>query len=432
MGQGIFVFFNYIAEGMIAWQYANALFARKRLLWACILAFCGGYGAAWLLFRVHFIWLNILLFAAVNLVLLLVCFSCSWRSAVFHAVVLTGLMFSSEMLVEFVLGKIFGGFQQYQSNLMIFAALSVFSKLLFFGMSRLCIHIANRGKQSVYQSGPAVLFFSSFPTATVLVLLVMAYTALSVPLPSMAESLLAASSLVLLFANLLIFIGYQHDQKLNYENFKLLLAKQRDEAEANYLQELEEQYDQQRILIHDINRHLAVLQEMAEERSDKSVAEYVMNLMKTPALRKRVRYCADPLLNIVLSRYGALCKEKGIAFLADVRDIQVGFLSPEDVTSLFGNLLENAVEAAQGADGAMVELRVDSTLGATMVLSLVNSCKEAPSPDTDGGFVSRKTDKVRHGMGLKSIRSTVRKYSGTIQQRYDSDTRQFHTTIVIK
>ncbi|MCI9652302.1 MAG: ATP-binding protein, partial [Lachnospiraceae bacterium] len=124
-----------------------------------------------------------------------------------------------------------------------------------------------------------------------------------------------------------------------------------------------------------------------------------------------------------------------IAFLVDVRDKSVDFLEPGDMTALFGNLLENAVEAAQDLQGAKepyLELMVDARPGSLLVITLVNSCREAPRSDGRGGFLTRKAPGAGHGTGMKSIRDTVEKYGGTMRQYYEEEGKLFHTVILLK
>lgn len=431
MERAFLIFCVYLVEGIIAWQYFNALFERKRSLWICVIVTIMGYAAAWAFFDMNLIWLNLVLLSLFNFLILLICFQCSWKDAVFHSGMLTAVIFLSEVIVELILGVIFGGFGQYQSNIIVFFALFVFSKLLLFGTSKLCIRIVNKGRGRIQSQGPAVLFFSSSSVVTVAILLIMSYTALTAPLPDYIETMMVGGTVLLFFANLLIYTGYQHDRQLSQENFSLLLAQQKDEAEERYYQALEEQYDHQRIFIHDIKRHLTVIREMAEENADSAVGEYTEKLIESPALQRKVHYCSNPMLNIVLSRYAELCEEKGIAFFPDVRNVSLDFLSPGDITSLFSNLLENAVEAAEGAENPTIELRMYSSRGRAFFFSLVNSCSQPPQADTDGGYVSHKSDQSKHGVGLKSVRNTVKKYHGTLRQSYDSEKNQFHTVILI-
>lgn len=58
------------------------------------------------------------------------------------------------------------------------------------------------------------------------------------------------------------------------------------------------------------------------------------------------------------------------------------------------------------------------------MIKLENSCYEKPV--TNGkSFVSRKLNNQIHGWGLKSIKSTVQKYDGSIVCDYNSEEQIF-------
>lgn len=80
------------------------------------------------------------------------------------------------------------------------------------------------------------------------------------------------------------------------------------------------------------------------------------------------------------------------------------------MTALFGNLLENAVEAAEGTSDPFVELSVTNRDNYGLVLvAVANTCKELPVEEA-GTWISQKREKNLHGIGLQSVRRTMKKY----------------------
>lgn len=430
--EAIFYLCVYIVEGITAWQYFRGLFKIKRPLWVTLLSTVVIYGGFFLLFDVSRIWLNSLFFLLGNFILLAFFFFCSLKASIFHSAILTCLMLATETLVEFLLGMMFGGTDGYQNNMTFLVIFGVLSKLLLYLSTKICLQFAREQGHLGSDIGPTALLFGSFSIAAILVLVLMAQIVIAVDLPPQIETFMMVASCVLLLANILIYFGYQQNQKLNKEYLSLQLVRQKDEAEEHYFKAIEQHYDQQRVLLHDIRRHLTMIKELALDSKDSKVVEYVTSIEKVPALQNKVKYCDNSMLNVVLSRYAEICREKGISFQVDVRDKSYDFLSPNDITSLFGNLLENAVEAAQGAPEPYIELRVDTQPGAALFVSLTNSCGSPPQSDGLGGFLTRKRNREQHGMGLKSVRMAVENYDGTFMPRYDEQTGLFHAMIAIK
>ena len=159
-------------------------------------------------------------------------------------------------------------------------------------------------------------------------------------LPVFGGVLMISGGLGLLLVNILLFAGYQYMQQINKNYRDLLLLQQKNEADEGYYAMLQEQYDGQRVLIHDIRHHLETIQGMAEKGDLPAVTRYIGEVEQMPALQKQVRYCADPVLNAIVVRYQEVCRKKGIAFTVDIRHASLDFLAPVDITALFGNLLE--------------------------------------------------------------------------------------------
>lgn len=307
-----------------------------------------------------------------------------------------------------------------------FVVLAFSGRLMYRGYFKLL------GRLSRQNPEPAALLLTGFSLATLFLLLIMAYTAVIIDLPLNVGSLLLAGVLMLAFDNVLLYAGYRFSQQLNERELTRQLMLQRQQSETSYYKALEEQYDRQRVLIHDIRKHLAAMRDLADEGDPQAVAGYIRQLEDSPALQNRVRLCGNHTLDVVLARYGEICREKEIGFSVDVRSRSVDFLPPGDITALFGNLLENAVEAADGAANPYLELLMDLRPGNSLLVSLTNTCRDIPKSDGKGGFLSRKSRPERCGIGLRSVRAIVDKYGGTLQQYYEEETRLFHTVILIK
>jgi hypothetical protein len=429
--ESVFFLAVYLVEEITAWQYFQSVFPLKRPVWLALLATTAAYGIAFLWFNVSMVWLNAMIFFVANFLLLTFFYAGSWKGKAFHTLILTCLMLATETLVDFLLGILFGGSDQYQTSMSFLVIFGVLSKLLFFLSTKLCLLIAGKTPHGVADAGPAALLFGSFSVAATIILVMMAQVVLVVDLPPRIETYMMIGSFVLLFSNILIYVGYQQNQKLNQKYLKLQLTRQKDDAETAYFKTLETQYDQQRVLLHDIRRHLTAIKGIAQNADAGEVVDYVTNLENLPALQNKVHYCENSMMNVVLSRYKELCQEKNIPFSIDVRFKSYDFLAPHDITIIFGNLLENAVEAAQDAPEPYVELRVDTPRGANLFLSITNSCGVPPQSDGAGGYLTRKPDKEKHGMGSKSVRAAVHKYGGTLSQFYEEGTGLFHTTVVV-
>jgi len=139
------------------------------------------------------------------------------------------------------------------------------------------------------------------------------------------------------------------------------------------------------------------------------------------------------MLNAILSRYQRQCRQKQIAFYADIRSKIVDFITDAELTSLFCNLLDNAVEAAENIPDSFIEIRACRREKTPfVVITVVNSCRQNPFSEQGSKLNTSKPDRDKHGFGIKSIRKIIRKYQGEMQMYYDCESLTFHVILTLK
>ena len=107
-------------------------------------------------------------------------------------------------------------------------------------------------------------------------------------------------------------------------------------------------------------------------------------------------------------------KEMGIEVACNVvlpASIEV---NTDDMVVILGNLLDNAIEACERVKTTKyIKLFMKYETGC-IIIRIKNSYDQILNKD-GGKIVTRKKDKTLHGIGIKSIKSTVDKYNGTIE-----------------
>jgi sensor histidine kinase regulating citrate/malate metabolism len=187
------------------------------------------------------------------------------------------------------------------------------------------------------------------------------------------------------------------------------------------------------ILIHDIKKHLQSIKLLNEKGETEKINSYINQLMEASDLKGTAKICDNEMLNAILCRYQRQCNDKHIIFHTDIRSGSVQNIYHHDLTSLFCNLLDNAVESAENIPDSFIELTVQKKENSPFIIIVViNSSPNAPVYDQEGLPISHKPSKGRHGFGIKSIKKVVKQYHGDLQMYYDSDSSTFHTIITLK
>lgn len=120
-------------------------------------------------------------------------------------------------------------------------------------------------------------------------------------------------------------------------------------------------------------------------------------------------------LDVVLTSKSLICEKYAIQFTCLVDGGKLDFLAEEEIFSLFGNILDNAIEAVKKLDDP--ERRVISMTSRTdergrLVIHEENYC--GGKPEFAGGYpVTTKDDVIYHGFGVRSIGYIVKKHKGT-------------------
>lgn len=416
-----------LVEACIACVYLDYLFERKRKLWLYIISFALGYGILFGLSWLDRIVPDAIGFTLINFLLIIFNYRCGIKTALIHSAFLCFLMMTAEILISLVITLFGYSYSECTRDFTMLLTLMVWSKMLYMVFATIGALVFSPHKQENTEPG-AMLLFCVLPISSVAATAAITYIGMSAGVNRMTTVVITIAVIVLLLMNLLFLGIYNHIQRINREHLALQLALQRDQADAAHYQALQAQYENQRILVHDIKNHLSVIDAMALQGNTEEISTYIHKLDASLKAVPQARMCSEPILNMLLLRFHEECRKKKISLQCDIRDHCLHFLDTADITTLFGNLLTNAVEATAACEEAdrRISLSVRRNIAqASVVISLENPCDQPPDTDAEGNFITRKKDRIRHGVGLKSIRRVVKKYHGMETLRYDADSRRF-------
>jgi len=85
-----------------------------------------------------------------------------------------------------------------------------------------------------------------------------------------------------------------------------------------------------------------------------------------------------------------------------------------DLVLLFSNLLHNAFEGAKEAHDKYVTVKINSKENG-LFISIKNSYQQEIKKSFNGDFITSKADKENHGIGIRLIKSVIKKYEGKVE-----------------
>lgn len=417
--------FIYLFQAFILYIYfENTLTEKKKPAFYILLTlavWAAQYGVSFFELPI----LNITTFIATIFLVAYLGYGAKIRSCVFHVCILTFFMMGTEFLMMIasvsILNVDFGAHRQ------LIAQASI-SKLLFFVSTYFASKI--RKKHAVdLESIPILLSLSVFPVASILFLLFV-YDALSSQESHPITIGLSIGTVLLLLSNMVVFFIYEITRRTHIKNIQLQLEQQREKISAEYYELLFEKQESQKILIHDVKRHLQAIHTMAATAKPAEIERYTAELCREFGLSDAIAYSGNRYVDVIINRYVQACKAKSIAFETDVCDTSLDFMSDTDITALLDNLLENAVEAVEPASKKHIILSLYDYNQNYVVIKTQNSCDNAPRV-RNGKILSSKKDVQAHGIGLKSIYRIAAKYNGVVEWKYCAETAVFEIVVIM-
>lgn len=422
----------FLTEALIIKQYCSTLFLAKYPNRVTVLTAIALYG---ILFAISFIknpLLNAFSFLIANFIFLLFSFEIKCSTAIFHAIITTSVMALSELLVVGIVSNLAAHYYNPDTYLRNSTVLLFTSKPFYFLLLYAISHILIKTPKSTEKNTiKEIILLSITPFISFWVDLTLVSICCYTSIPPAINLMITITSILLLIANFVVYGIYIYSAEKNRRFTDLQLELQKESDAVSYYKMVRTRNESQNILIHDIKKHLQAIAFFNEQGNREKIADYISRLVDFPGLQKPVRMCDHEFLNAILCRYMNDCKEQQIDFHADIRSGTLDFISENDLVSLFGNLLDNAVEAAAKQPSAEIQLMVSRMPKAGLTaVTLVNSCHSNPL-QKNGRLISTKKDRARHGYGLKSVERIVSRYRGHMKFYYEEQEQRFHVVITL-
>ncbi|MDE7214511.1 MAG: GHKL domain-containing protein [Clostridia bacterium] len=135
-------------------------------------------------------------------------------------------------------------------------------------------------------------------------------------------------------------------------------------------------------------------------------------------------------LDVLLTEKSLMCNKSGIKLSCLVDGAALSFMGEYDLYSMFGNILSNAIEAVQKVkdeQNRVISLTVSERYGAVMINCI--NYYEGEIKISGGLPETSKTDKERHGLGMKSLKLLVKKHGGEFN--FDFSDGTFNLTVML-
>lgn len=179
------------------------------------------------------------------------------------------------------------------------------------------------------------------------------------------------------------------------------------EMQRNYYKDRIRDEERVRSVYHDMKNHLLLLQ--AQTGNNQEVQKSIQELKDQIQEYENYHHTGNEFLDIIIRDKAKAAQEKKIDFSAVISFEAGSFIEPLDISTIFGNALDNAIEASEklSEDRRLITVRANRVRDMLVITVENNTSSVLPEPKG-----TTKKDTFAHGFGISNIKMAVERYGG--------------------
>lgn len=216
------------------------------------------------------------------------------------------------------------------------------------------------------------------------------------------------SAVGMTFCTVLVLYLYERQAEQSAQLRRREQYERHLKSQVKHLDEILLKQEELRRVRHDMNNQLVAIQGYFHEGDIAGGEAYVASLLQnlqTPSSRIRT---GNSALDAILNTKKALAESKGITVDMEVQISNRLPLEPVDVCVIFGNALDNAIEACDRITQG--EKKISLVLVQREGKLLCHLTNTAPINSSKDFSITSKSDKKNHGFGLVNLKESLEKY----------------------
>jgi uncharacterized membrane protein len=225
--------------------------------------------------------------------------------------------------------------------------------------------------------------------------------------------------------NILLYVLIRQISRLQKSKYELKLLEEKMELEKARYNEAGEIWENVRKVRHDMKQHLTVIQGQIEGGDMQGCKSYLENLLPTVERMGKIVRSDNKILDYIINAKLGSLHDTEIVVSGTIGDLSD--INELDLACLFGNILDNAVEAIRDTYDKRLEL-IFFRQNSNRIIICKNTVK---SPVLSGNreLTTTKASPDMHGYGTKIVKRIVSDYRGMVD--YFEEFGMFGVQIVL-
>lgn len=244
------------------------------------------------------------------------------------------------------------------------------------------------------------------------------------------EKLSISSLIGLFFSTFFALYLYEHMAEQNQIIREQEQFEQQMNSQLKHMDEIILQQNELRRFKHDINNQIVALESYFESGDLEGGRRHMAALSQQFRATGATINTGNNALDAILSTKKSLAESKGIVFHTELRIQKSLPLDAKDLCVIFGNALDNAIEACNRLP-EHAEKRIDLLLVQDAHALFCTLSNTAPA-NNDRRFTTSKADTINHGFGLQNIRDALANYGAEMVIEQEGETFSLSFNIVLQ
>lgn len=226
--------------------------------------------------------------------------------------------------------------------------------------------------------------------------------------------LICLGGVLLIVANVVDFriVEKMVEAQTAVRDAELLLLKTK--LEQNHYQRLEEVNRDYANYMHEMRHMIRTIEQLVSTENNDSIKELAaeISLRGKPPARKY--YIGDRITEAIIMECEKKAKDLRVEYHVEVQPgLDLDFLDDMDKIIMFGNLLDNALEAAAVSDALYMSVSLYWGNKSFLIFKVENSFK-IKAFKSGRRYLTIKGEKRNHGFGIKNVEELSKKYGGML------------------
>lgn len=198
--------------------------------------------------------------------------------------------------------------------------------------------------------------------------------------------------------------------------------------EREYYQAIVAHIDETKAARHDLRHHLALIQGYLSAGDNQKLKEYIGQYQQTVAEDSAFTLCKNYAVDTIARHYIEQAKSAGVCTDVLLNLPERIAIAESDLCVVFGNLLENALEACKRQKNGERFITVSAALAGDYMVITVDNSFEEPILKENKSFLSSKRE--GRGIGISSIQAVTEKYDG--QAKFEFSEHVFRSSVLLR